>query len=641
MTLFAEISNCLVNSVSTLLFLPLWCILIIFLNSLFPLINSKRLTFNLSLGNCSINLIFSIICLIFCIKNSSVNIENNILWLDSDVKIFLGTLVDRLSSVFLVFYSIVSAFWQVYFYQNLKDSKNFHRFYIYSNLMSFSVLGLILSSNLVQSLIFVLFISVVCYLFLTCFVNNKEAEFAARKVFLMNNFADIFLLVGVLIVVYFSSIFNVSQNLILLSYSNFIFHVDIFYSMFPEIKYATILLFMLVSVFMKLGQAPFFSSVLKISEGKSLYSFITLFGLSVSGVYLLARIFPMIVLSEYVLNVLVFVGIISAMGGIYFAMSQNILRKFLLCLAISQFGLILLSFGLKGYSVGVFAFISFIFAYILLFSVDFLINKNSTVNIKNIEGLKQDYPALAILFGIGALSICGLLFAGFYSQHFIFSLICETENSWLMLSYLFVVFLTTFALARVYFLVFEGNSSSEKIDYSIKLLILPLLFALISISFGAFLGNKFGNFIYFIMPNKVLPLLTVPFIIQIFTIVGAIYIAFILYVLQDKAFMKIKESILNKNNLIYKLSYECLYLDKICDFFQRILKQICNLFKILENFIDSLSSIVFVLINIFSVLIRKIQQMNTKSKIMSFWCCIVFIMLLAIIVHVFNVLQEV
>ena len=45
--------------------------------------------------------------------NPAINVENNILWLDGAVKIFLGTYVDSLSSVFLLFYNIYISFWVV------------------------------------------------------------------------------------------------------------------------------------------------------------------------------------------------------------------------------------------------------------------------------------------------------------------------------------------------------------------------------------------------------------------------------------------------------------------------------------------------------------------------------------------------
>ena len=382
---FTEISTCIVNSVSVLLFLPLWVILIILLNSLCPLINSKRLTFNLSISTSLINLFFSIICLIFCIKNPSINIENNIIWLNSDVKVFLGTLVDNLSSVFLILYSIIFFLIQIFSYFKIKDTKNFHKFFIYLNLANFSIIGLILSTNLIQTLIFIIFTSVVCYLIMSCFSLEEQSELVVRKIFLLNYFGDISLLIGISVIVYFSSLFNVSQNLILLSYSDFIFHVDNFYSMFSEYTYVVILLFMLISIFIKMGQVPFFSSVLKLNEIKNLGAIIVLFCLSLGSIYLLARIYPMIILSVFVKNILIVVGMLSAFLGVYFSLSQNLLNKFLLSLGVSQFGLILLTIGLKGYSLAIYSYWVFLFAYLLLFFISYLLNKDGSINIKTTE----------------------------------------------------------------------------------------------------------------------------------------------------------------------------------------------------------------------------------------------------------------
>ena len=50
--IFSEISNCIINSISTILFLPMWIILMILLNLAIPLINSKKFTLNLTVGGC-------------------------------------------------------------------------------------------------------------------------------------------------------------------------------------------------------------------------------------------------------------------------------------------------------------------------------------------------------------------------------------------------------------------------------------------------------------------------------------------------------------------------------------------------------------------------------------------------------------
>ncbi len=364
---FDIILNCIVNSISALLFFPLWIILMIFLNTAIPLVNSKKFTLNLTLCSSIINIFFAIIAVVYCIKNPLAPIESNICWINSDIKIHLGTLVDSLSSTLLLFVSIILLFIQAFSYRQLKENENLHRFYVYLNLLTFSVLGLILSSNLIQSFIFIVLLSTVAYLLCTFSCTKKSEELKPEKLYLINAFGDICLFGGVLNLIYFNSIFNSSEKLILLSYSNFTFNVDMLYSMIFASDYSLISLLILICIIIKFGQIPFSGYLINLANFCSVVNVpIIVLILGLSGVYLAIRLYPMFILSDFITKFMIVIGSLSTICGICFALSQNKFKNLLNCTIISMFGILLCLIGIKFYSCILWFFVICCILFILL-----------------------------------------------------------------------------------------------------------------------------------------------------------------------------------------------------------------------------------------------------------------------------------
>lgn len=633
--IFSEISNCIINSISTILFLPMWIILMILLNLAIPLINSKKFTLNLTVGGSIINILFAIIALLFCIKNPNTIIENNILWFDSTIQIHLGTLVDNLSSLFLLITSIFSFFIQIFSYHKLKENPNFHKFYIYLNLINFSIFGLVLSSNVIQSFIFIVFTSICSYLLTTIF--SKESTEAGQKFFIINKIGDICFLIGLLNLIYFGLVFNSSENLILLSYPNLTFNIDNLYSILPPINYSIIVLFIFACILVKLGQIPFICAILKTNNFSSIIvPIICILTSGISGIYLLSRLYPMIILSDFIVTLMIIIGSLSLLFGAYFSMSQNNLKKLLTCICIAQYGIILISFGIKSFSTSLFYFICFSLAYILIFQVISVLGED--INIKSIGNIRKESTSLATLFAIGVLSISGLLFSGFYANLFAFSAIYNFGNDILTILYLIAIFLITFSLARCYFLVFEGdNDFSEKLINPINYkpqLIIEMFFALITVTFGVLFKSNFYKFIYFISPDKYQPIPTFGLVVLLFVIISAIYISFSLYVIQNSTFMKIKENLMNKNNLIYKLSFNCFYVDDLCEWMQKnIIYNFCKIFALIEKkAIEVLTNLLNIINIIIEFVMLKTKQDNIKSCI-GYSIILIFLILTIIFIH--------
>ena len=310
MAILENISNSIANSIGALLFFPLWASLIIFLNKIIPLINSKHFTLNISIALSVVNIIFSIFCLSLCLNDPNIIIENNVLWLNSDIKFFVGTVVDSFSSICLLITSLIFLFYQIFSYKFVKKNQNFHKFYMYLNFLMFAIFGLILSSNLIQSFMFVVLVSLSCYLLVS---TNKKLEETqnAQKTLLINFIGDSCLLISILVFVYYSLTFNPSSNLILSAYSNFVINIDLLGSMLSSAAFIVIGLLALITIIIKLLKLTYFPLHIKNIDIYNLGSQVSIINIVLAGIILIKRLYPLLVLSNLTSYLMGTIGIIS------------------------------------------------------------------------------------------------------------------------------------------------------------------------------------------------------------------------------------------------------------------------------------------------------------------------------------------
>lgn len=613
---FATISEYFVNSIATVLFLPLWVILMIFINATIPFLSSKKLTLNLTLGASFASIVMALFCIFYCINNPQAAVENNITWLNADIQISFGSIIDNLSSTMLVLIAIISFLVQLFSYGYMKNDKYFHRFYIYLNLFSFSTFGLVLASNAIQSFIFLELTAAVSYLLTGFWYQKRSATIAACKSYVVKHIGDICLFAGIIALIYFSVIFTTAQNMILLSYSNLQFTAETLYSMVSENTYLLISILIFIGIMAKTAQFPFHVWIAKSTEAPvpalALFNSV---GAIAAGVYLFARFYPVFILSKTIMTIIFITGILSALACTYIAMSQNDLKKVLSYSTASQLGLAFAGFGAGAFSGAMFHFFTHGAAKALLFLVAGVIImalKNET-DIRYMGGVRKQNPLA------GAISICGILFSGCYSTTHLFARIYEFGNQWIDIALILVAFMSAFCFARAYFLIFEGEQrfelQVEPTNWTMKLPIVIL--SLFVIFAGYAFSDKFEQFIYFIVPEKYIPVYAAQIVIILFVVLCAIYIAYNLYVLKSNVFVLLKEKMLSKSNLLYKLSHNAFYVEPICDWFvENVFLKLCRLLDFVEKYIINGIVIVFTLTTrIFSYIFSKLQNGNTQSYI--------------------------
>ena len=191
-----------------IMFLPLWTSLILLAEKIFDIVYNRKTTVILTLVSTFIGIIFSVMLLNKTVTTPDSVYENIIYNLETGFfSIPLGTRTDKYSAVFLTVYMIISFLIQLFSYSRLKHKIFFTKYYLYCNLLNFSVAGVFLSPGFVQFLGF----TVLCG-FITYLISENDTEPGSttatdrlfqssqpQKFGILNTLSDSFLLFCILI----------------------------------------------------------------------------------------------------------------------------------------------------------------------------------------------------------------------------------------------------------------------------------------------------------------------------------------------------------------------------------------------------------------------------------------------------------
>ena len=110
----------------------------------------------------------------------------------------MGILIDPISAMMLVVVPTISLMVHLYSIGYMHGEAGFTRFFAYLGLFTFSMLGLVVSTNLFMIYIFWEMVGVSSYLLIGYYYNKPSAVLAAKKAFIVTRFADFGFLMGIL-----------------------------------------------------------------------------------------------------------------------------------------------------------------------------------------------------------------------------------------------------------------------------------------------------------------------------------------------------------------------------------------------------------------------------------------------------------
>nr|WGO60862.1 NADH-plastoquinone oxidoreductase subunit 5 [Aneura pinguis]WGO60948.1 NADH-plastoquinone oxidoreductase subunit 5 [Aneura pinguis]WGO61034.1 NADH-plastoquinone oxidoreductase subunit 5 [Aneura pinguis]WGO61120.1 NADH-plastoquinone oxidoreductase subunit 5 [Aneura pinguis] len=381
--------------------------------------------------------------------------------INGNIILRMGYLIDPLTSIMSI--SVTTVGFMVMIYSNgyMFYDRGYVRFFCYLGLFTASMLGLILSPNLIQIYIFWELVGMCSYLLIGFWFTRPGVANACQKAFVTNRVGDFGLLLGILGFYWITGSFEFQdlpkQLFNLLGYDPI------------NITTATVfgILFFLGPI-AKSAQIPLHVWLPDAMEGPTPVSaLIHAATMVAAGIFLVARMLPVFQMLPLVMDTISWIGVITALLGASIAMAQKDLKKGLAYSTISQLGYMMLSLGIGSYKAGLFHLVTHAYSKALLFlgagsvihSIESIVgyHPDKSQNMNFMGGLRKYMPITALTFLSGTLSLCGIPpFACFWSKDEIL------VDSWTYSPLLGFIASSTAALTayymfRMYLLTFEGE----------------------------------------------------------------------------------------------------------------------------------------------------------------------------------------
>ena len=380
----------------------------------------------------------------------------------------LGFLLDPISALMLMVITTISFMVHLYSLGYMEGEKGFQRYYAFLSLFSFSMLGLVVATNIFQMYIFWELVGASSYLLIGFYYTKHSAVSASKKAFIVTRFADLGFLIGILVLSYYTKTFDFIEmtsnpSWVLASTEGATF------------MGASVLTWALVLIFTggmgKSAMMPLHIWLPDAMEGPTPVSaLIHAATMVVAGVYLVARMFPVYMMEEAATTFIVVIGAATAFYAAMVACAQVDIKRVLAFSTISQIAFMMVSLGVAslgngevshhglGYMASMFhMFTHAMFKALLFLGAGALIHAVHSNDYTAMGGLRKYMPVTRWTFLIGCLAIAGIPpFSGFFSKDEILSA-CYAWSPYIGIWMSMVAALTAFYMFRLYFLIFWWN----------------------------------------------------------------------------------------------------------------------------------------------------------------------------------------
>ena len=391
----------------------------------------------------------------------------DVTWLQftENLVIKLGILLDPISAMMLIVITTVSLMVHIYSLGYMDGEKGFQRYYAFLSLFTFSMLGLVVATNIFQMYIFWELVGVSSYLLIGFYYTLPAAVSASKKAFIVTRFADLGFLLGILILSFYTDTFDFvtltsNPGAAIASAGGATF------------MGCSVMAWALTLIFRggagKSAMFPLHIWLPDAMEGPTPVSaLIHAATMVVAGVYLVARLFPVYCLEEGTMTVITVIGCVTALYAAAVACVQSDIKRVLAFSTISQIAFMITSLGVArpelhegvGYMASMFhLFTHAMFKALLFLCAGAIIHAVHSNEMSKMGGLRKYMPICNIAFLIGCLAISGIWpFAGFFSKDEI--LVAAYANSpvwgiWLSA----VAGMTAFYMFRLYYKIFWWNN---------------------------------------------------------------------------------------------------------------------------------------------------------------------------------------
>ncbi len=403
-------------------------------------------------------------------------VEKLFVWASAgDFTIPMGFVLDQLGSVMLTLVSTITLLVMIYSHGYMAHDKGYVRFFTYLALFSSSMMGLIISPNLLEIYVFWELVGMCSYLLVGFWYDRDGAANAAQKAFVVNRVGDFGLLLGILGLFWATKSFDFNQIALGVSQS-------VAENSLPV--WAALLLCFLVFLgpMAKSAQFPLHVWLPDAMEGPTpISALIHAATMVAAGIFLVARLQPLYSLFPAIQFIIALVGTITCFLGASIALTQMDLKKGLAYSTVSQLGYMMLAMGCGAPVAGIFHLITHACFKAMLFlgsgsvihAMEEVVGHQPVLaqDMRLMGGLRKKMPFTSSTFLIGCIAISGIPpLAGFWSKDEILGSAFISFPAFWFVGFL-TAGMTAFYMFRLYFLTFEGDFRGENNELRQQLLL--------------------------------------------------------------------------------------------------------------------------------------------------------------------------
>jgi len=391
-----------------------------------------------------------------------------------DFNLQMGYRVDALGAVMLALVTTIALLVMVYSDGYMAHDKGYVRFFTYLALFSSSMLGLVISPNLLEIYVFWELVGMCSYLLVGFWYDRDGAANAAQKAFVVNRVGDFGLLLGILGLFWATGSFGFEEIGTRLS-------AAVAGGGLSNGVAVLLCLLVFMGPMAKSAQFPLHVWLPDAMEGPTpISALIHAATMVAAGVFLVARLQPVYAPFPAVQLVIAIVGTITLFLGASIALTQQDLKKGLAYSTVSQLGYMMLAMGCGAPVAGMFHLVTHAFFKAMLFlgsgsvihAMEEVVGHEPVLaqDMRLMGGLRKYMPVTAITFLIGCVAIAGIPpLAGFWSKD---EILGQAFNTYPVLwaAGLITAGMTAFYMFRLYFLTFEGSFRGNDKALQVQLL---------------------------------------------------------------------------------------------------------------------------------------------------------------------------
>jgi NADH-quinone oxidoreductase subunit L len=411
----------------------------------------------------------------------------------------IGMIFDSLSKGMLLIVTGVGLLIHIYSIGYMAHDPAKGRFFGGLSIFMFSMTGIVLADNLIMLFLFWEGVGLSSYLLIGFWYEKESAAQAANKAFVCNRLADFGFMIGILTFWFLMGTVSVQPEILAQKYQQNA--MPKYGSILDQGKLSqepksiaaangvrttpVLLTIMVLGLFAgcvgKSAMFPLHVWLPDAMEGPTPVSaLIHAATMVAAGVYMLCRVYPLLLLSPVGMNIIAVVGCFTAIFAALIAVQQNDIKRILAYSTLSQLGYMVMAVGCGGPDAAMFHLTTHAFFKALLFlaagSVIHALHEEQ--DIWRMGGLYNKIPLTFWTFTIGMLALIGCPpFAGFFSKDYVLSTAYAYHPGFYWVGVI-TACLTAFYMTRLVVVAFFGpprTPAAEHPHESPRVMTIPLL----------------------------------------------------------------------------------------------------------------------------------------------------------------------